>query len=105
MQLSSERETEAEPFESALRNENKSKSIPGEEPWKGRGVRACPPTANLLEWGHAKCVGPTRELGGNPWRQERPQMLGAGVGFPLCSAGAGEPPQSLAGGQARFCPL
>ena len=24
--------------------------------------------------------------------------------FPLCSAGAGEPPQSLAGGQARFFP-
>lgn len=37
MQLSLEQETEAEPFESALRNENKSKSILGEEPWKGRG--------------------------------------------------------------------
>ena len=36
MQLSSERETEAEPFASAVLNENKSKSIPGEEPWKCR---------------------------------------------------------------------
>ena len=44
-----------------------------------QGVRACPPTASLLEWGHARCRGPTLELGGNPWRQERPQMLLGGV--------------------------
>ena len=52
MLLSSDLETEAEPFEPD-HNESKSKSIPGEEPWKCR-VGACPLTASLREWGHAR---------------------------------------------------
>lgn len=101
MQLSSDPETEAEPFEPD-HNENKSKSIPGEEPWK------CRESGHVLQQQVLvsrvmRGLGSTLELGGNPWRQVGPQMLYGGLPTLFCRGW--EPPQSLAGGQARFCHL